>query len=100
MKAAVAKRPVEQFNTDVTFPERLEDEEALMGEDGQEILLDENGNPIDEPLPGDAGGVPQEAIEPETPDEEWIDQALGRSGERGDASADQDPSGRGATPKQ
>jgi penicillin-binding protein 1A len=99
MRTAVAKRPVEEFDTDVTFPERLEDEEALMDEEGQEILLDENGNPIERPLPGDAGGFPQEAIEPEVPNEEWIDQALGRSGERGDASDDEQPEPRSSGPK-
>ncbi len=99
MKSAVANRPVEQFNTDVTFPERLEDEEALFGEEGQEILLDENGNPIEGPMPGDAGGIPQEAIEPEAPDEAWIDQALGRSGERGDTSGGEEPRPRSSGPK-
>jgi penicillin-binding protein 1A len=91
MRTAVAKRPVEEFDTDVTFPERLDEEEALIGEEGQEILLDENGNPIEGPPTGDAGSVPEEAIEPESVDEQWVDQALGRSGERGDASDGEQP---------
>jgi penicillin-binding protein 1A len=98
MRTAVAKRPVEEFDTDVTFPERLEDEEALFGEEG-EILLDENGNPIEDLPPGDAGGIPPEAIEPEALDEEWIDKALGRSGDRGDASEGDGAATRNSGPK-
>ncbi len=99
MRTAVANRPVEQFDTDVTFPERLEDEEAALGAEGEEILVDENGMPIEGPMPGDAGPMPQEAIEPESLDEEWLDKALGRSGERGDASDGEAPPPRQTGPK-
>ncbi len=34
MRVAVAGRPVEQFATDVTFPERLEEEEPVLGRRG------------------------------------------------------------------
>lgn len=88
MRTAVARRPVENFDTDVTFPERLEDEEMMLGEDGEEILVDENGMPI-EGLPGDAGGIPSDLTEPEPLDEAWIDQALGRS--KNGANDDQPP---------
>lgn len=99
MRFAVAKRPVENFDTNVTFPERLEDEEMMLGDDGEEILVDENGMPIEDMPPGEAGGVPKEMTEPEALDEAWIDQALGRSGEGGDG-ADQTPSAsRNSGPK-
>ncbi|MBK9002598.1 MAG: PBP1A family penicillin-binding protein [Sphingomonadales bacterium] len=96
MRAAVARRPVENFDTDVTFPERLEDEEMMLGEDGEEILVDENGMPIEGDPVGDAGGIPQEMTEPEPLDEAWIDQALGRSGEADDQPP---PSPRNTGPK-
>lgn len=75
MRVAVAGRPVEQFATDVTFPERLEDEEEPVLE-GEEILVDENGNPIDM-RPGTGEGV-LPGNETEALDEEFIDKALGR----------------------
>ena len=78
MKAAVAKRPVEHFKTDVTFPERLEEEEEhldALGEDGT-IYVDENGMPI-EGTP-QTGGTLNEAIEPDALDDAWIDEVLGR----------------------
>jgi len=81
MQVAVARRPVEQFDTEVTFPERLDEEEILIGEDGEPILFDENGNPIGGAPIGDAGGVPSELTEPEALDEAWIDRAMGRSGD-------------------
>ncbi len=81
MQVAVARRPVEQFDTEVTFPERLDEGEILIGEDGEPILFDENGNPIGGAPIGDAGGVPSELTEPEALDEAWVDRALGRSGD-------------------
>ena len=76
MRVAVAGRPVEQFPTDVTFPERLEEEEEPMLE-GEEILVDENGVPIDM-RPGTGEGSVPSGNEPELLDEEFIDKALGR----------------------
>jgi penicillin-binding protein 1A len=77
MRVAVAGRPVEEFATDVTFPERLEEEEDPLLE-GEELLLDENGNPIIL-QPGTGEGIlPGEPL-PETPlDEDFIDRAIGR----------------------
>jgi penicillin-binding protein 1A len=75
MRVAVAGRPVEEFATDVTFPERLEEEDPLL--EGEEILLDENGNPI-EMQPGTGEGILPPGSEPEVLDEEFIDKALGR----------------------
>ena len=77
MRVAVAGRPVEQFATEVTFPERLEDEEELLGEDGESVLLDENGNPIEGVPSVDDPGLP-DATRPEQLDEDFIDKALGR----------------------
>lgn len=76
MRVAVAGRPVEQFATEVTFPERLEDEE-LLGEDGEPLLLDENGNPIEGVPSVDDPGLP-DVTRPEQLDDEFIDKALGR----------------------
>lgn len=52
MRAAVAKRPVEKFETDVTLPEWMleSDEEAYLGDPGNASppsFVDENGNPIE-----------------------------------------------------
>ena len=80
MRVATAGRPVQNFATDATFPERLEDEFGLtdeeLGAEG-ELLFDENGNPIEgTPVP-DQGGVGP-IKEGEEFDQEWLDQALGR----------------------
>jgi penicillin-binding protein 1A len=95
MRVAVARRPVEKFDTDVVFPERLEEEEdieGMIGEDGEVILLDENGNPIEEnPMPEPKSGA-DSAIEPDAVDEAWVDRAMGRSGE-GDESSEK-PQGK------
>lgn len=96
MRTAVARRPVENFDTDVTFPERLEDEEMMLGEDGGEILVDENGMPI-EGAPGDAGDIPSEMTEPEPLDEAWINQALGRSGKEEGADTPKPPQRNGGS---
>jgi penicillin-binding protein 1A len=75
MRLAVAGRPVEPFATDVTFPERLEEEDPLL--EGEEILVDENGNPI-EMQPGTGENALPPGQEPEMLNEEFIDKALGR----------------------
>ncbi len=79
MRIAVAGRPVENFDTEVTFPERLEDEELLLeGEEG--ILLDENGMPIEGVPTVDENALPGEPT-PDPLDEAWIDRAIGRQEE-------------------
>jgi penicillin-binding protein 1A len=75
MRIAVANRPVEQFATDVTFPERLQEEDPLL--EGEEILVDDNGMPIDM-QPGTGENALPPGKEPEMLDEEFIDKALGR----------------------
>ncbi|WHO39069.1 PBP1A family penicillin-binding protein [Sphingobium sp. AP49] len=100
MKVAVAKRPVEQFETQVTLPEwQLEpDEEAYYGQpdNGTEgmaggMMVDENGLPIDRPRPagseasdGDETAEPDPADRPAPPrlDQQWIDNVLGRNRQR------------------
>jgi penicillin-binding protein 1A len=77
MRVAVAGRPVENFATEVTFPERLEGEEPLLGEEEQSLLVDENGMPIEgEPIFEDPNLQP--GIEPEPLDEAFINKAIGR----------------------
>lgn len=77
MRVAVSGRPVENFATEVTFPERLEGEEPLLGEEGEGLLLDENGMPIEgDPALEDPGLMP--ATEPEPLDEAFIERAIGR----------------------
>jgi penicillin-binding protein 1A len=86
MRVAVAGRPIEKFDTEVTFPERLEGEEPLLGENEERVLVDENGMPLEgEPVVNDPG-LP-DGVEPEPLDEAWIDEALGRGKE--DAARDQ-----------
>ena len=85
MRVAVARRPVEAFDTEVKLPEwQLEDEgDAYMGEPGQEGLTDDNGMPIE--LPYDMRG-PEDMPEPQqqgTRDEpvlnqQWIEEQTGR----------------------
>ena len=88
MRVAVAKRPVENFATDVTFPERLEGEEPVLGEEELQNLVDDNGMPIEgDPAPITDDGQP--ADKPEPLDDAFIDRALGRSGdEKADEDAD------------
>ena len=83
MAVAVAKRPVESFETEVTLPEwQLEpDDEAYYGTPEQNYV-DENGMPI-EPPPADEIQTPPEPTEedvraPEQLDQKWLDGVLGR----------------------
>ena len=79
MRAAVTKRPVEKFETDVTLPEWMleSDEEAYIGDPGAappESFVDDNGNPI-EP------GAPIEDYDPTAEDAEYkriLDEATRR----------------------
>lgn len=96
MKVAVAKRPVEQFETQVTLPEwQLEpDEEAYYGTpDGTSeggMMVDENGLPIERPRAEEPQGQddpelevdPEERAPPQRIDQQWIDNVLGRDRQR------------------
>ncbi len=98
MKVAVAKRPIEKFQTEVTLPEwQLEpDEEAYFGNADDGVYVDENGVPYDAPTGAREGGTPNPDIEaPQQFDQKWIDGVLGR-GEEGGAPPPPKPM---ATPK-
>jgi penicillin-binding protein 1A len=84
MTVAVAKRPVEKFQTEVTLPEwQLEpDDEAYFGNADEGTTIDGSGQP-GSPDPMDQSG--EDRIEsPDTNpaprlDQKWIDEALGRN---------------------
>ena len=77
MRVAVSGRPVENFATEVTFPEQLEGEEFLLGEGEEGLLFDENGMPIEgDPALEDAGAMP--GTDPEPLDDAFIERAIGR----------------------
>ncbi|WP_323809698.1 transglycosylase domain-containing protein [Sphingobium baderi] len=97
MKVAVAKRPVEQFDTQVTLPEwQLEpDAEAYYGapDDGTGggMMVDENGLPLERTQPDapqsdnpdeDVPPDPADRPAPQRLDQQWIDQVLGRDRQR------------------
>jgi len=77
MRVAVSGRPVENFATEVTFPEQLEGEELLLGEGEEGLLFDENGMPIEgDAALDDPGAMP--ATDPEPLDDAFIERAIGR----------------------
>jgi len=96
MRIAVARRPVEPFDTEVVLPEwQLEgDDDAYFGAPDDSGLVDENGMPIE--LPGAApppeGGEPAPPPADEGPvlDQQWIEEQTGRRA----------PAAPGAAPKQ
>ncbi len=97
MKQAVAKRPVEQFQTQVTLPEwQLEpDEEAYFGNEDSGQFVDENGLPIPEegkePAPQRTPSPPPADVEaPAQLDQRWIDHVLKRGADP-QANPDQAP---------
>ncbi|HQS12834.1 MAG: penicillin-binding protein [Sphingomonadales bacterium 35-56-22] len=76
MRVAVSGRPVENFATEVTFPEQLEGEDLLLGEGEEGLLLDENGMPIEgDPALGDPDAMPD--TDPEPLDDAFIERAIG-----------------------
>ncbi len=85
MKVAVAKRPVEQFDTGVTLPEwQLEPDEEAYGAPSDGMMVDENGMPLDVPEPQDGTRPPasdgtSEGEAPQRIDQRWIDSVLGRT---------------------
>jgi penicillin-binding protein 1A len=95
MKVAVANRPVEQFDTQVTLPEfdLGSDEQNYFGMPDDGMQVDPDGNPIatepaapsedDVPAPAPAQAPAQEerAPEPQRLDQDWINRAVGRDGQ-------------------
>jgi len=75
MRIAVANRPVEKFATEVTFPERLEGEEPLLGEEAL-LQLDENGMPIEGDLMIEDPQL-EPTNEPQPLDDAFIERAIG-----------------------
>ncbi|MFZ5748591.1 MAG: transglycosylase domain-containing protein [Pseudomonadota bacterium] len=83
MKVATAKRPVEQFDTEVTLPEwQLDDQELYFGGPDNGMFVDEDGNPIDP-------GASEDRTQPSAPaegegegedglNEGWIERMTGR----------------------
>ncbi len=96
MKVAVARRPVEQFETAVTLPDGLAfDEESYFGQPDNALFVDENGNPVDpavaQPNDGslvtpDGGAIERDAPvddngdqpPPQKLDQAWMDRVLNR----------------------
>ncbi len=93
MKPAVANRPPEAFETQVTLPEwQLEpDQESYFGEPDNGTFVDENGDPVapgagqpatqgsDSQVDADGNPLPGQAEEkPARLDQEWMDHVLGR----------------------
>ncbi len=90
MRIAVAKRPVEQFDTELKLPDwQLEpDEEAQLGDPNDYSFVDENGNLTDQTLPPlgpedppasrpqDQGGLVP--VGPQAAGDEFLDRATGR----------------------
>ena len=94
MSKAVAKRPIEQFETEVTLPEwQLEpDEESYFGAPDNSTFVDGDGYPPDQPatdepreapvLEGDAPPPPPNRDpNDERLDQDWIDRVTGRERE-------------------
>lgn len=83
MKPAVASRPVEQFETEVTLPEwQIEPDQEAYGAPDNAVYVDEDGNPVDRPdTDPDAvqGRDEPAADEAETLDEDWLDRMTGRN---------------------
>jgi hypothetical protein len=78
---------VENFATEVTFPEQLEGEDLLLGEGEEGLLFDENGMPIEgDPALEDPGAMP--GTDPEPLDDAFIERAIGRREPR--SSRDED----------
>ena len=88
MRVAVAGRPIEPFDTEVKLPEwQLEDEnDAYLGEPGQEGLTDDNGMPIELPYDSRPPQQPDEAQPQPQPqpdngpvlNQQWIEEQTGR----------------------
>lgn len=82
MRVAVAKRPVEQFETEVVLPEwQLEEEgDGYFGEPGQDGLVDENGMPLELPAEPNIEVETYPTDEPIVLDQKWIEEQTGRRG--------------------
>jgi len=98
MRVAVAKRPVEAFDTEVKLPDwQLEDEgDAYLGEPGDNALTDENGMPIELPYdsrPPQSDAPPAEPEAGPVLDQQWIEEQTGRQPGNKDTAPKAAPSG-------
>ncbi|QQV77142.1 PBP1A family penicillin-binding protein [Sphingomonas aliaeris] len=119
MTPAVAKRPIEEFDTKVTLPEwQLEpDEESYFGQADNGLFVDADGNPVDpaaqpqqedEQVDADGNPLPPPAARPANPstttttttspqteklDQQWIDRVLDRNQPSRPAPAPRAPPG-------
>jgi penicillin-binding protein 1A len=95
MRVAVARRPVETFDTEVKLPEWQleEDDDAMFGAPEEGGLVDENGMPIELPgavPPPDGGDIaPPPAEDGPVLNQQWLEEPTGR----------RLPSDTGAAPK-
>ncbi|WP_144243915.1 transglycosylase domain-containing protein [Sphingopyxis sp. MWB1] len=80
MRVAVARRPVEDFDTEVVLPEwQLEEEgEAYFGEPEADGLVDENGMPIELPVEEPYPGEPPPPVNGPVLNQQWIEEQTGR----------------------
>lgn len=79
MRPAVAGRPVEAFETEVTLPEwQIEPDDESYGAPDNGVFVDEDGNPVprEEANPDAAQGVPPQ--DDGTIDQDWLDRMTGR----------------------
>ncbi|HEY0624222.1 PBP1A family penicillin-binding protein [Sphingomonas sp.] len=84
MRPAVAGRPVEAFETEVTLPEwQIEPDEEVYGAPDNSVFVDEDGNPVPrEEINPDALQGPDGPIDGEgdgTIDQDWLDRMTGRN---------------------
>jgi len=82
MRPAVAGRPVEEFETEVTLPEwQIEPDDEVYGAPDNAIYVDEDGNPIPReevnPEAVQGGSTPQPEDDG-TIDQDWLDRMTGR----------------------
>jgi len=81
MQVAVAKRPVEQFETQAPMPDwQLEPDEEAWGfsTDGSAPLVDADGNPIGAP-PADPLAPEAQPQQPQEETQQWLDEVLRRN---------------------
>ncbi len=86
MGKAVARRPVEQFDTQVTLPEyQLDEENSAYAEPDNGLFVDQDGNPLPEGQQPRGDGTEQTQPDPQQDqgqgdqiDQAWIDRMTGR----------------------
>ena len=79
MTRAVANRPVEQFDTQVTMPEwAIDNEEDYFGGPDNGVFVDPDGMPVN-PDDGARDGEGQQGQQGDSLDEDWIDRMTGKA---------------------